>query len=63
MQNTTNEPNVWFDIWSGYCAFHLGDYKRALEIYESLQDAKVENKAALTDLDINRAVCYFYLGK
>ncbi|XP_070844801.1 intraflagellar transport protein 56 isoform X1 [Chaetodon trifascialis] len=24
------------DLWIGYCAFHLGDYKRAMEEYKSL---------------------------
>uniref|UniRef100_A0A452RKI3 Intraflagellar transport protein 56 n=1 Tax=Ursus americanus TaxID=9643 RepID=A0A452RKI3_URSAM len=27
------------NLWIGYCAFHLGDYKRALEEYENLRAA------------------------
>ncbi|XP_076390570.1 tetratricopeptide repeat domain 26 isoform X3 [Megachile rotundata] len=42
----------------GYCAFHLGDYKRAAIIYESLK--KKEQVPA--DVSTNLACCYFYLG-
>ena len=28
------------DLWLGYCAFHMGDYKRAMLEYEALTHAK-----------------------
>ncbi|XP_046658630.1 intraflagellar transport protein 56 isoform X2 [Homalodisca vitripennis] len=44
--------------WLGYCAFHLGDYQRALTIYQSLS----RSKDAPEDLQTNLACCYFFLG-
>ncbi|XP_018322604.1 intraflagellar transport protein 56 [Agrilus planipennis] len=46
------------EMWIAYCYFHLGNYKKALNIYEDLLKAnpKVEN------LLVNIACCYFYLG-
>lgn len=46
------------DMWLGYCAFHMGDYKRAMLEYEALTHAKNTPKSVY----INLAVCYFYLG-
>lgn len=42
----------------GYCAFHLGDYKRAATIYENLK----KKEQTPGDLLTNLACCYFYLG-
>ncbi|XP_033186450.2 tetratricopeptide repeat domain 26 [Bombus vancouverensis nearcticus] len=42
----------------GYCAFHLGDYKRASKIYENLK----RKDQAPADTSTNLACCYFYLG-
>ncbi|KAL2712888.1 intraflagellar transport protein 56 isoform X2 [Vespula squamosa] len=56
--NSTSGSNLESELWMGYCAFHLGDYKRALTIYENLK--KKEN--VLVDLFTNLACCYFYLG-
>lgn len=42
----------------GYCAFHLGDYKRAATIYENLK----KKEQTPVELPINLACCYFYLG-
>ncbi|KAF7395049.1 hypothetical protein HZH66_008223 [Vespula vulgaris] len=55
---STSGSNLESELWMGYCAFHLGDYKRALTIYENLK--KKEN--VLVDLITNLACCYFYLG-
>ncbi|XP_057323808.1 intraflagellar transport protein 56 [Microplitis mediator] len=44
------------DMWIAYCAFHLGDYKRATSVYESLR------KKGRSDVFTNLACCYFYLG-
>jgi intraflagellar transport protein 56 len=46
------------DLWLGYCAFHLGDYKRAMLEFEALTHAKTPPKTVW----INLACCYFYLG-
>lgn len=46
------------ELWIGYCAFHLGDYKRAAKVYENLN--KKGNISV--DLAANLACCYFYLG-
>ncbi|XP_066489460.1 intraflagellar transport protein 56 isoform X1 [Tiliqua scincoides] len=46
------------DLWIGYCAFHLGDYKRALEEYEALTKRPDCN----TDVWVNLACTYFFLG-
>ncbi|XP_070163065.1 intraflagellar transport protein 56 [Polyergus mexicanus] len=46
------------DLWMGYCAFHLGDYKRAATIYENLR----KRDYAPSDVSTNLACCYFYLG-
>lgn len=56
--NSTSGSNLESELWMGYCAFHLGDYKRALTIYENLK--KKEN--VLVDLITNVACCNFYLG-
>lgn len=42
----------------GYCAFHLGDYKRAATVYENLKKKDHVSSDVLTNL----ACCYFYLG-
>ncbi|XP_062062469.1 intraflagellar transport protein 56 isoform X2 [Lepus europaeus] len=46
------------NLWIGYCAFHLGDYKRALEEYENA--AKEEN--CNPEVWVNLACTYFFLG-
>lgn len=43
------------DQWTAFCNFHLGDYTKALQQYQSIR--KDENSVA-----INVAVCMFYLG-
>ncbi|XP_034248854.1 intraflagellar transport protein 56 [Thrips palmi] len=44
--------------WIGYCAFHLGDYKRAMSIFEKLS-LKGDPP---DDVLVNLACCQFYLG-
>lgn len=31
-EHSTSERGVDADLWLAYCAFHLGDYKRALKV-------------------------------
>ncbi|XP_064819554.1 intraflagellar transport protein 56-like isoform X1 [Oncorhynchus masou masou] len=35
-QRDVGEKEEHADLWVGYCAFHLGDYKRAMEEYRAL---------------------------
>ncbi|KAJ8959044.1 hypothetical protein NQ318_022299 [Aromia moschata] len=46
------------ELWVAYCAFHRGDYKKALHIYQQLY----KNHADMKNLAVNIACCYFYLG-
>jgi hypothetical protein len=46
------------DLWLGYCAFHVGDYKRSMLEFEALTHAKKVPKDAYLSL----ACTYFYLG-
>lgn len=52
--DSSNNKN---DTWIAYCAFHLGDYKKALEIYKSLKQKQDDGT-----LSTYIACCYFYLG-
>ncbi|XP_043599225.1 intraflagellar transport protein 56, partial [Bombus pyrosoma] len=56
--NNASETTVNSELWMGYCAFHLGDYKRASKIYENLR----RKDQAPADTSTNLACCYFYLG-
>ncbi|XP_050593304.1 intraflagellar transport protein 56 [Bombus affinis] len=56
--NNVSETTVNSELWMGYCAFHLGDYKRASKIYENLKS----KDQAPADTSTNLACCYFYLG-
>ncbi|KAK6169105.1 hypothetical protein SNE40_020221 [Patella caerulea] len=46
------------DMWIAYCAFHLGDYKRAMEEYVRL----TQKKNCVPDMWSYLACCYFFLG-
>ena len=46
------------DMWLGYCAFHVGDYKRSMLEYEALTHAKKVPKESY----LNLACIFFYLG-
>jgi intraflagellar transport protein 56 len=56
--NDTPNTNKDSQIWIAYCAFHLGDYKKAVNVYLSL---KKESDAPM-DINTYVACCYFYLG-
>nr|XP_033186450.1 intraflagellar transport protein 56 [Bombus vancouverensis nearcticus] len=56
--NNASETTGNSELWMGYCAFHLGDYKRASKIYENLK----RKDQAPADTSTNLACCYFYLG-
>ncbi|XP_014261516.1 intraflagellar transport protein 56 [Cimex lectularius] len=57
-EQSYGKSNGMTDRWLGYCAFHLGDYKRAMQIYETL--AALQNPPS--DTLVNLACCYFFLG-
>uniref|UniRef100_A0A8C2T9J2 Intraflagellar transport protein 56 n=1 Tax=Coturnix japonica TaxID=93934 RepID=A0A8C2T9J2_COTJA len=57
-QRHAGEQQEDADLWIGYCAFHLGDYKRALEEYEAL----TKQPSCNPDVWVNLACTYFFLG-
>ncbi|RMX39882.1 intraflagellar transport protein 56 [Pocillopora verrucosa] len=46
------------NLWIAYTAFHLGDYKKAMEEYLAL----TKSEACHPDVWVNLACCYFFLG-
>ncbi|XP_043280848.1 intraflagellar transport protein 56 [Venturia canescens] len=54
------------DMWIAYCAFHLGDYKRATSVYENHRKKETEQKGQASEsnesIPVNLACCYFFLG-
>ncbi|KAG7164115.1 Intraflagellar transport protein 56-like [Homarus americanus] len=58
-QRSSGNTNELNDQWIGYCAFHLGDYKRALLEFQTLT---VHHKSPAPENWISLACCYFYLG-
>ncbi|XP_074034664.1 tetratricopeptide repeat domain 26 isoform X2 [Leptinotarsa decemlineata] len=44
--------------WMAFCAFHRGDYKKALNIYQD----HMKNDYDIEHSLLNTACCYFYLG-
>ncbi|XP_031456190.1 intraflagellar transport protein 56 [Phasianus colchicus] len=57
-QRHAGEQQEDADLWIGYSAFHLGDYKRALEEYEAL----TKQPSCNPDVWVNLACTYFFLG-
>lgn len=45
-------------LWLGYTAFHLGDYRKAMETYQSILND--QNNESIIHLYL--ACCYFFLG-
>ncbi|XP_011314978.1 intraflagellar transport protein 56 isoform X2 [Fopius arisanus] len=56
--NSTSNNAIETETWIAYCAFHLGDYKRAASVYEALR----KKDKAPSDVSTNLACCYFFLG-
>mmetsp|Transcript_9504 Transcript_9504/g.35258 ORF Transcript_9504/g.35258 Transcript_9504/m.35258 type:complete len:622 (-) Transcript_9504:131-1996(-) len=64
--------------WIAYCAFHLGDYEKAVDLYDKLSDEceiklkdnasslssqeKVQSQKELEGWNLYKACCYFFLG-
>ena len=57
-QRNSGQGTDQTDLWIGYCAFHVGDYKRALLEYEALASKGGGSK----EVHICLACTYFYLG-
>ncbi|XP_069087334.1 intraflagellar transport protein 56 isoform X2 [Pleurodeles waltl] len=57
-QRQAGEGDEDSDLWIGYCAFHLGDYKRALEEFTNVS----KQEACNPDVWVNLACTYFFLG-
>nr|XP_016926871.2 intraflagellar transport protein 56 [Drosophila suzukii] len=49
------------DQWIAFCNFHLGDYQQALAQYRTIQQSSTSPDGKV-DLNLNVAVCMFYLG-
>lgn len=45
--------------WLAYCAFHMGDYAKALEMYDEIE----MTSGATDDTSLGRACCLYFLGK
>lgn len=54
----SGQKNEETDMWVAYCAFHLGDYKRAMEEYVAL----TKRSGCHPDVWIFLACCFFFLG-
>lgn len=55
---STGQPHEKSDLWIAYCAFHLGDYAKALKIYKKV----LEDPNADPELWTHLGCCCFYLG-
>ncbi|XP_026725211.1 intraflagellar transport protein 56 isoform X2 [Trichoplusia ni] len=54
--------DVWADVWSAWCWFHLGEYRRALDAYQSVRTRDKLDARVADYITMDIAVCYFYLG-
>ncbi|XP_068632035.1 intraflagellar transport protein 56 [Battus philenor] len=54
--------DVWVEVWMGWCWFHLGEYRRALDQYQLLRSRENLDSRIADNMAIDLAVCYFYLG-
>ncbi|XP_019891991.2 intraflagellar transport protein 56 [Musca domestica] len=52
------DKQVAIDQWIAFCHFHLGDYHKALEVYRHINDVESPTE----EINLNVAVCMFYLG-
>lgn len=61
-QRDVGEKEEHADLWIGYCAFHLGDYKRAMEVGVCVQSNSFLSgkKAIFTMLYLTPMSIYFH---
>ncbi len=57
-RNAGETPDEKLLPWLGYCAFHLGDYKKALDVYQQL----LQNPNSDPQNHLYVACCLYYLG-
>ncbi|XP_041093791.1 intraflagellar transport protein 56 isoform X2 [Polyodon spathula] len=57
-KRSIGEREEELDLWIAYCAFHLGDYKRAMEEYSSLS----LKEGCHPDVWVGLSCTYFFLG-
>ncbi|KAG5853831.1 hypothetical protein ANANG_G00030710 [Anguilla anguilla] len=57
-QRSAGEREEDADLWLGYCAFHLGDYRRAMEEYR----ASTQRSGCPADVWVYLACTHFFLG-
>eukprot|EP00823_Brevimastigomonas_motovehiculus_P001620 TRINITY_DN1220_c0_g1_i1.p1 TRINITY_DN1220_c0_g1~~TRINITY_DN1220_c0_g1_i1.p1 ORF type:complete len:561 (-),score=105.56 TRINITY_DN1220_c0_g1_i1:1373-3055(-) len=55
-QKNTSQANKMTLLWLAYCAFHKGDYKRALAVYQDL----LKRSDADPNFHLYAACCYYY---
>lgn len=53
---------VWVEVWTAWCWFHLGDYRRSLDLYLEISSREHLDARVKDTLPLDIAVCYFYLG-
>lgn len=61
-QRQTGEVTAQTLPWLGYAAFHLGDYKKALDVYTELAE-KAEADGGGPVYHLYASCCQFYLGE
>ncbi|XP_050346449.1 intraflagellar transport protein 56 [Nymphalis io] len=54
--------DVWIKVWTAWCWFHLGEYKRALDEYLEIKKNENLTSNVADNIALDLAVCYFYLG-
>ncbi|XP_069358834.1 intraflagellar transport protein 56 [Maniola hyperantus] len=54
--------DVWVSVWTAWCWFHLGEYKRALDEYLEVKTRDKLDARVADNISLDLAVCYFYLG-
>ncbi|KAK2151841.1 hypothetical protein LSH36_349g03056 [Paralvinella palmiformis] len=57
-QRNSGKSTEETDLWVAFCAFHVGDYKKAMEEYERMTKRDTFHPEVWTYL----ACCYFFLG-
>ncbi|CAH0719555.1 unnamed protein product, partial [Brenthis ino] len=53
---------VWVAVWTAWCWFHLGEYKKALHEYLEIKSRDKLDPKVADNIALDLAVCYFYLG-
>ncbi len=62
-QQQTGDGNATTLPWLAYSAFHLGDYKRALETYQTMIQQTQDSSKVDGQIYLNQACCMYYLGQ